>query len=101
MDKNKSKRVCYNLNKSEYCAEYKGYKFYFSSRFNEQRFKARLLDFIEQETFKVTSKYHNIINFDVLVAIRLYCIIEKRGFFVTKPNNTPLPKYYESLLELV
>ena len=93
--------VCYNLNKSEYYTEYKGYKFYFSSYFNDQRFKSKLLDTIEKETLKLNAKYRTTFNADIVIALYLYRLIEKRGFYVVDYKGFPVRKDYEFVMELL
>lgn len=93
--------VCYNLAKSEYITEYKGYKFYFSSFFNNQRFKAKLTDYVEKETLKLNAKYHTSFNIEPVIALSLYRLIEKRGFYVIDQNGLPVAKDYEVVTDIV
>lgn len=93
--------VCYNLSKSEYYTEFKGYKFYFSSFFNTQRFTSKLIETIEKETLKLNAKYRTTINSDIVVALYLYQLIEKRGFYVIDYKGLPVSKNYEVVMELV
>lgn len=93
--------VCYNLSKSEYITEFKGYKFYFSSFFNNQRFKSRIVEFTEAEKLKLNAKYRTNIDAYIITALLLYRTIEKRGFYVIDDRGLPLPKNYEAVVILV
>ena len=93
--------VCYNLNKSEYYTEYKGYRFYFSSLFNKIRFNKQLTEYLEQETLKLNAKYRTTFNAEIVIALYLYRLIEKRGFYVIDNKNLPISKNYEVIMELV
>lgn len=96
-----SSNVCYNLVKSQYITEYKGYTFYFSSYFNNQRFKSKLLDYVEKETLKLNAKYRTTFNAEPIIALCLYRIIEKRGFYVVDQNGLPVAKDYEVVTDIV
>lgn len=93
--------MCYNLSKSEYYTEYKDYKFYFSSYFNNQRFKARLIETVEKETLKLNAKYRTTINADIVIALYLYRLIEKRGFYVIDCRGLSVSKNYEVVMRLI
>ena len=81
------KGICLNLNESEYYFKYKGFVFYFSSKFYKKKFADEISSFIETETFKLQVKYNLNINFDILFMLSLYKKIEKRGFRVYDEEN--------------
>lgn len=87
-------KVCYNLFKSTYYAQYKNYTFYFSSQFNTERFKNKIYEYVDIESYKLNSKYHAEIHSEIVLALNLYRKIEKRGFYVLDGRNLPISKYY-------
>lgn len=76
--------IYYNLSQSEYKFTIGNIVFYFSSRFYQQKFINSYLE--ERDRFNTAlnnvykDKFH--IEFDVLAWIRLYTLIEKRGFYI-------------------
>ena len=75
-------RVEYDLNNSEYISKINDYVFYFSSRFNQERFEAGYYDFVNIETNKLYAKYHIKIDIHDYLTLVYYKKIEKRGFKV-------------------
>lgn len=86
--------VCYNLFNSPYHTQYKNYTFYFSSQFNKDRFDNKLQTFVDTEKLKLNSKYYTDIHSEIVLALTLYRLIEKRGFYVLSASNLPISKYY-------
>lgn len=86
--------VCYNLFKSPYHTQYKNHTFYFSSQFNKDRFDNKLQTFVDTEKLKLNSKYYTEIRSEIVLALTLYRLIEKRGFYVLSASNLPISKYY-------
>lgn len=86
--------VCYNLFKSPYHTQYKNHTFYFSSQFNKDRFDNKLQLYIDTEKLKLNSKYYTDIHSEIVLALTLYRIIEKRGFYVLSASNLPISKNY-------
>ena len=51
------KRVEYDITKSEYITNINKYVFYFSSKFNKNRFEDGWREFIDEETYKQALKF--------------------------------------------
>lgn len=92
------KRVEYDITKSEYISNINKFIFYFSSKFNKNRFEDGWREFIDEETYKLKAKYHVDLEIDNYLTIVFYKKIEKRGFKVlTYDKNNDiieLPKDY-------
>lgn len=87
------KGIYLNLNESDYCFNFKGLSFYFSSKMYMEKFKENVLYFVEQETIKFEVKYKMTINLDLYFMLVLYNRIEKRGFRVyDNINNKELSR---------
>lgn len=76
------KKVCYNLDESNYRFEYENYIFIFSSEFYLQKFKNEYIQYIKDETVKLNYRFKTIVYADILLLFNLYRKIEKRGFKV-------------------
>lgn len=72
--------VYWNLNESEIFAQVDGIIFYFSSRFNKERFERGYKNYITLESLKLFNKYSVPFNLDLFLLISFYHNIEKRGF---------------------
>lgn len=72
--------VYLNLFDSDYYIDINGLRFYFSSKFNRDRFNKNILTFVEQENLKIVSRYHVNINLSLFLMLSYYKKIEKRGF---------------------
>lgn len=81
------RNIFYDLEESPYITKYKEFKFYFSSRFYQNKFETLLLDYIKEQTEKFKSKYDINIELDYLIAFNLYRKIEKRGCYCIYYNN--------------
>lgn len=92
--------VCYNLYKTPYFTEYNNYKFYFSSQFNKNRFETKL-ETIQDEVLKINYKFRCTVDTRLLVALRYYKDIEKRGFYVLGSNQLPVPKDYSGQVVII
>lgn len=75
MEENK---VYYDINESPFIYEYFPYKFYFTSKFNMERFKNGVENYIKEENLKNQSKYKLDIEFNDMLAMSYYLKIEKR-----------------------
>ena len=74
------KRVEYNINKSEYYFRINKLTFFFSSKFNKNRFESGFIDYVNDETNKLKAKYKVNINLSDYLMVAYYKKIEKRGF---------------------
>lgn len=81
------KRICLNLNESEYTFNYKGLVFYFSSLFNKKRFIERVENYVTLENMKLQIRYDVNFNLELIFMISLYKRIEKRGFRIFDDVN--------------
>lgn len=85
MAEDRPKKTVFNLEKSPYCADASGHKFYFSS----ERRKDKFLYMLRENRIKVSEtmskRYKFPIKLDLLADIYLYRCIEDRGFYIT--NN--------------
>lgn len=79
-----SKNIYYNIEESDISLNYKDLILYFSSDFNANRFKTKILDFIALENYKLKAKYNVEVDFTDMLIISFYEKIEKRGFKVYK-----------------
>lgn len=77
-----SKRVEYDISKSEYSYKYKDLIFFFSSQFNRNRFVLGFNNYVSEETNKLRVKYHVNISLENFLLVAYYKKIEKRGFRV-------------------
>lgn len=68
-----------------YCAH--GLRFYFSSRFNQERFMARLTANYQEHEAKFEKRYHVQLKSYTLPDILLYSQIESRGFRIVDENG--------------
>ena len=76
------KKVCLNINESEYMTTFGGFNFYFSSNFYKEKFEREVSKYVEEEELKINNKYKIQINIALYLAVSLYRKIEKRGFRV-------------------
>lgn len=90
----KTKRGIYlDLSESDYIYELDGIAYYFSSEFNKNRFKDRVLDYVNNEMLKLKNRFKVNCNFDLYFQLAFYKKIEKRGFKVVElSSNRPLSK---------
>lgn len=71
-----------NLSESTYNYVYNGVKYYFSSKVYMEKFINRLEAFIDEEVDKMQVKFKTKVFADNVFAIKLYTLIEKRGFLI-------------------
>lgn len=76
--------VYYNLKESDYFYDLDGMRFYFSSRFYQAKFESQAYFEIKRFNAALKKVYKNKfdINMSQLALIRLYTMIEKRGFYI-------------------
>lgn len=85
--------VYLDINESDYIFELDGIAYYFSSEFNKNRFKDKVIDYVNNETMKLKNKYKVNCNFDLFFQLSFYKKIEKRGYKVVElSNNTRITK---------
>lgn len=86
--------IYYDLDKSNLEAEYKRFRFIFSSNFYLNKFKKEVDSYIDIEKQKMNIRYRSFLESDEFLALTLYKKIEKRGFKVyyedkpIKPDST-------------
>lgn len=83
-----------NISESTYNYSYNGITYYFSSKVYMDKFIERLEPFIDEEVNKMQVKLRTKVNADNVFAIRLYSLIEKRGFLIMidgKEYNDNIP----------
>ena len=93
-----SKRVEYDINKSEYYTRVNDYRLYFSSNFNKKRFENNFCLFIEEENNKLKAKYKVNIDLYNYLLIVFYKKIEKRGFRVLTYKNNDIIELKEDYI---
>ena len=76
------KRVEYDINKSEYYFKVNKLTLFFSSKFNKTRFENGFIEYVQEETNKIKTKYKVDINLTNYLLLAYYKKIEKRGFKV-------------------
>lgn len=76
-----------NLSESTYFYVYNGIKYYFSSKVYMEKFIDRLEAFIDEELDKIQVKFKTKVSGDNVFAIKLYTLIEKRGFLIEINGN--------------
>lgn len=76
--------VYHNLKDSEYMFGVGEVRFYFSSYFYQQKFISTFLDERDRFNRSLNNIYKNKFGLigDNLAWLRLYCLIEKRGFYI-------------------
>lgn len=79
--------VYLDINESDYIYELDGVAYYFSSEFNLNRFKDKVIDYVNNETMKLKNKYRVNCNFDLFFQIAFYKKIEKRGYKVVELSD--------------
>ena len=72
-------KVYYDIEETPFIYEYFPYKFYFTSKFNLERFSKGVNDYIKEENLKNKSKYKVDIEFNDMLAFSYYLKIEKRA----------------------
>ena len=80
-------KVYYDIEKTPFVFEYFPYKFYFTSKFNMERFKNGVDNFIKEENLKNQSKYKLDLEFNEMLAMSYYLKIEKRFHKVIYIDN--------------
>ena len=75
-------KIYYNISESEYKVDYQNFTFYFSSILYKRKFIRELKDYVNDESFKLKTKYQNYLEATEYLALSLYKKIEKRGFYV-------------------
>lgn len=98
-------KIYYNINESNYKCEYGNFTFYFSSILYQRKFTRELEKYVNDESFKIKSKYLSHIEACEYLALSLYKKIEKRGFYVLynglKINENTTFKISLSLLDRI
>ena len=91
-----------NLAESFYRVEMHGVRFYFSSRFNQQRFMARLQENRKIQAERFERRYHVRMTNYTLADILLYRSIEKRGFRIVDEmgGEATCPEQLESMVHV-
>lgn len=79
--------IYYDLDNSPYTYELNNFKFYFSSKFYLEKFKDKLIGYIQIENERIKTKYKTNVECDYILYISLYKIIEKRGFLIKYENK--------------
>ena len=79
-----SSHIYYNIDESDIELRYKDLVFYFSSEFNIERYRNKIIRFIEEENYKLKAKYNVEVDLSDMLMISYYMKIEKRGFRVYK-----------------
>lgn len=91
-----------DLNESEYIKEINDFKFYFSSKFYLDKFDEMKNNYVDGNTLQINAKYDGIIDAEILLLIKLYKRIEKRGFKITfKNKDIPRKTYFKVDLIMV
>lgn len=71
-----------DINKSDLTIEECGFRFYFTSLFNQKRFKEGFQEYINTENLKFKIKYKVNVDLTKVFLLSFYKRIEKRGFKV-------------------
>lgn len=79
--------IYWNLRESNITAQVEGITFYFSSKFNKDRFLRDYKNYITMESIKIFSKYKIPLNFELFLILAKYRSIEKRGFRIVIDNK--------------
>ena len=74
--------VYYNLDKSPYVENVNGIEFYFSSKFNQERFTNNFTDEIIDLTKSLSDRFNLDFDASNVGLIRAYRNVEKRGFLI-------------------
>ena len=83
-----------DIKESTFRVNYLDYNFYFSSKFNQNRFKEKVETYVKTEENKIKNRYQiNKINLKLFFAVVFYVKIEKRGFRIFDILHNKL--YYE------
>lgn len=72
--------VYLDIGESDYCYNFKGITFYFSSQQYMKKFKDTVENYIEIETLKIQNKYKVDLMLTMYLAVSYYKKIETRGF---------------------
>ena len=84
MEENK---VYYDIEETPFKYNLGIYEFYFTSKFNLERFKNGINDYIKNENLKNKSKYKVNIDFTNMLMISYYLKIEKRAHKILWKNK--------------
>lgn len=79
-----SKHLYYNIDDSDISLSYNNLLLYFSSDLNAERFKSRIIDYINLENSKLKVKYNVDLDLTDMLIISYYNKVEKRGFRIYK-----------------
>lgn len=94
----KSKRgIYYDIEESDYCCQYYGMTFYFSSDKYRMKFEKRVDNFINEETIKLEIITRCNLVIPECILLKLYYLIETRGFRVYYRNKRITPNTYFTL----
>ena len=80
-------KVEYDLNNSNFITKLDNWVYYFSSKFNQDRFLNGYYEFITSELNKLYARYHVKIDIHEYLTLVYYKKIEKRGFKVLTYNE--------------
>lgn len=79
--------IYYNIDESTYFVEINNFRFYFSRLLYKEKFENNYEDFINKENQKVSYRYNNECNFEIMLLFYLYKRIEKNGFYIMKMDK--------------
>lgn len=89
--------IYHDLTETLYHYRVGSYKFYFSSKFNRDRFIAKYPNYVKEQSFKFKDRFRfNLKNYDLFL-FTLYSIIEKRGFLVEEYLEEKLNNSYNKI----
>lgn len=85
-------KIYHNIEESTFCSEVGDFQFYFSTEFNQRRFKERYLSFVNTELYKLKLKYNfsdmkTLATLKIALIFTFYKKIEARGFRVYKKGE--------------
>lgn len=86
--------VYLDLKESKFIFEYGKLKFVFSSKIYLNKFKNNYISYLRDETNKLHINYKGTVCADDVLLLKLYKIIEKRGFLVYYNNKELLKDYF-------
>lgn len=85
-------KIYHNIEESTFSSEVGDFEFYFTTEFNQRRFKERYLTFVNTEIYKLKQKYNfndlkTLTTLKIALIFTFYKKIEARGFRVYKKGE--------------
>ena len=82
--------ICYDLDATQYIADYMGYEWHFSSELHRRNFLSKVQTKRDWLNDSLSRRFRMTVKADLLAALQLYRQVETRGFCVYSPEGVQL-----------